>query len=110
MPSRAKAKQKSNHGGRREGAGRKPANALRCPTCTFLSEQLQLAHDREQKLIRQIGEQSRQIGQVIENRFETVRVAHKDLPQADKSAMPIEQLQDIPDDQEFVSTVAGLTH
>jgi hypothetical protein len=80
--------------------------------CAVLKEQLEQAHDRELKLIKQVGEQSRQIGTVIENKFETVRVLRKDIPQADKPAMPLEQLMDVEavDDQQFIQNMSEITH
>lgn len=113
MPGKTKRKQKPSHGGRRKGAGRKPADALRCPTCVILQQQLQQAHEREQKLIKQLGEQSRQIGAVIESKFpETVRIAPSQLPQQTGQAFPVEQLTDVEtvDDQQFIQTVSEMAH
>ena len=109
MPKKKASKAK--HGGRREGAGRKAATALRCPMCVILAEQLELAAEREKALMKQLGVKDAQIGQVIENKFETVRIVNKDLPQASGSAMPIEQLMDVEavDDQQFIQKMSEIT-
>ena len=78
----------------------------------LLAEQLQQAHEREQNLIRQLGEQSRQIGTVIDNKFETVRVTASQVPVAQSPAFPVDQLTDVEstDDQDFVRQVSEMSH
>jgi hypothetical protein len=109
LPAKTKAK-KTGHGGRREGAGRKSASALTCPMCVILARQLELAQEREKGLMRQIAQQSGQIGTVISNKFETVRISGQPLPEAGKAVMPLDQLVDVEtvEDEQFVETVAGM--
>jgi hypothetical protein len=101
-----KQTKKSGHGGARPGAGRKPAE-LACPTCKILSQQLELSQQREAKLLKQLERKDAQIGCVIENKFETVRI-NCPMPQPDKPALPVDQMMDVEatDDQGFVDTIA----
>lgn len=107
LPKQLK-KIKTNHGGARQGAGRKPANALTCATCQILSEQLRAANEREKALMKQLERKDSQIGMVIENKFETVRVSGP-LPQMEKPALPVDQLMDVEatDDQGFLNALAN---
>lgn len=105
-------KKKSNHGGARPGAGRKPANALTCPMCSILARQLELAGEREKVLLKQLGVKDAQIGTVIDSKFETIRVSNQPLPEVDRPAMPLEQLTDVDQtsDEEFLNTVSRMAN
>jgi hypothetical protein len=78
----------------------------------ILSRQLELAAERERVLLKQLGVTQAQIGTVIDNKFETVRVSNQPLPEVDRPAMPLEQLTDVDQtsDEDFVNTVSRMAN
>ena len=112
LPSKAKRK-KSGHGGARKGAGRKPGSVNKgCVTCALLTRQLEAAERREQALLKQVSKLTDQIGCVIENKFDSVRITPEQMPEPSGPTFPVEQLMDVHahDDSDFISTVKEMTH
>lgn len=104
-----KRQKKSKHGGKRPGAGRKVGG---CSTCAILKQQLAESAERERRLIKMLDKKDDQIGMVVQSKFDTVRVANLPMPEDQKPLIPLDQLTDVThlDDQDFVNTVAGMTH
>jgi len=100
------AKRKSQHGGKRKGAGRKPGSVSKpvCQMCTILLKQLEAADVREKRLLKQLESKDQQIGQVITSKFETFNFSGPKPESNIGPALPIEALsQDYEDSAEFVA-------
>lgn len=94
---------KPTHGGKRKGAGRKPAQPA-CPTCAILLKQLEAAEVREKRLMRQLESKDEQIGTVITSKFETFNMSGPRPESNVAPGLPVEMLNDVQqyDDEQFV--------
>ena len=101
------AKRKSQHGGKRKGAGRKPGSVSKpvCQTCAILLKQLEAADVREKRLMRQLEAKDQQIGQVITSKFETFNFSGERQESNVAPGLPIETLSGITnydDSEQFI--------
>lgn len=99
------AKRRTQHGGMRKGAGRKPGGMPACQTCAILLKQLEAADVREKRLMRQLEAKDQQIGQVITSKFETFNFSGERQESNVAPGLPIETLSGITnydDSEQFI--------